>query len=146
MNTQAIRILMAEDDSQDQFLVKKAFTQSRCLNSIDIVQDGEELLAFLRKEGEYAEATRPDLILLDLNMPLKDGREALKDIKADPELRAIPIVVLTTSGEDEDIVRSYNLGVSSYIQKPVTFEKLAEMIELLGKYWVGIVKLPHNHG
>ena len=145
MMTETIRILMAEDDAQDQFLVKKAFRRSRCINSIDIVEDGEELLAYLRREGKFARARRPDLVLLDLNMPGKDGREALAEMKADPALKSIPVVVLTTSGEDEDICRSYDLGVNSYVQKPVTFDKLAEVIAVLGQYWSAVVKLPNNH-
>lgn len=136
-----IKILMVEDDVQDQFLVKKAFKQARCINNIDVVSNGEELMAYLRREGEYGTARRPDLILLDLNMPRKDGREAPAEMKADPQLRSIPVVVLTTSGEDEDICRSYDLGVNSYVQKPVTFDKLTDVI---GKYWSAVVKLPCN--
>jgi CheY-like chemotaxis protein len=135
---------MAEDDPQDQFLVKKAFHQSRLLNNIEVVEDGEQLMEYLRKEGSYKSAKRPDIILLDLNMPRKDGREALKEIKADAVLRTIPVVVLTSSAADEDILRTYDLGVSSYIQKPVTFEKLLTVVDTIGKYWIEIVKLPPN--
>jgi CheY-like chemotaxis protein len=137
-----IRLLMAEDDPEDQLLVQKAFQKARLANHLDIVEDGEELLDYLFRRGEFANAHRPDLILLDLNMPRKDGREALHEIKADPELHQIPIVVLTSSSADEDIVRSYDLGVNSYIEKPVTFEKLVEVVEALEKYWFEIVKLP----
>jgi CheY-like chemotaxis protein len=112
---------------------------------LEIVENGEELMDYLHRRGEYANARRPDLILLDLNMPRKDGREAIEEIKRDADLRQIPIVVLTTSSAEEDIVRSYDLGVSSYIEKPVTFDKLVEVVEALGKYWVEIVKLPPNH-
>ena len=142
MNLLPIEILMAEDDEEDQLLVRKAFEQARVINHLSFVNDGEELMQRLRKEGKYADAPLPDILLLDLNMPRKDGREALKEIKSDPDLHQVPVVVLTTSDADEDIVRSYDLGANSYIQKPVTFDKMVEMIEALGKYWLGVVKLP----
>lgn len=138
----SIRLLMAEDDLEDQMLVRKAFERSHLANALTIVNDGEELLDYLHRRGSYGDAPRPDLILLDLNMPRMDGREALALIKATPELRTIPVVVLTTSSADEDIIRSYDLGVSSYIQKPVTFEKLVEVVTALGRYWFDIVRLP----
>jgi len=146
MTVEAIRILMAEDDLEDQMLVQKAFREARSINHLTFVNDGEELLQYLRHEGNYAGAPQPDILLLDLNMPKMDGREALKEIKSDPDLRSLPVVILTTSSADEDIVRSYDLGASSYIQKPVTFEKMVEVVETLGKYWLGIVKLPPNGG
>lgn len=146
MTKNAIRILMAEDDPEDQMLVKEAFKRSRVANGMEIVEDGEQLLLYLHKQGAYAHAHRPDLILLDLNMPKKDGREALAEIKADPDLRGIPVIVLTTSSAEEDVVRSYDLGVSSYIEKPVTFEKLVEVVKSLGQYWFQIVKFPPNGG
>ena len=139
-----IRLLMAEDDPEDQLLVRLAFARTRVANNLDIVNDGEELLAYLRREGKFADAPRPDILLLDLNMPRKDGREALAEIKADPDLRRLPVIVLTTSAGDEDIVSSYDLGVCSYIQKPVTFTKLVEVIDVIGRYWLSIVKLPPN--
>jgi len=135
---------MAEDDPEDQMLVRRALKHARLYNELSTVDDGEDLMKYLRHEGEYAEAPTPDLILLDLNMPRKDGREALAEIKADPVLRHIPVVVLTTSSTDEDIFRSYDLGVNSYIQKPVTFEKLVDVCEKIGQYWFEIVKLPHE--
>ena len=141
-----IRLLMAEDDQEDQMLVRKAFAKARLANHLDMVRDGEELLDWLLRRGKHVNAHRPDLILLDLNMPRKDGRQALSEMKAIPELHQIPVVVLTSSAAEEDIVRSYDLGVNSYIQKPVTFEKLVEVIEALGKYWFEIVKLPPNGG
>lgn len=145
MNTlEPVRLLMAEDDDEDQLLVRKAFERARLVNNLDIVEDGEQLLKYLRGEEPYRDSHRPDLILLDLNMPRKDGRSALQEIKADPALHTIPIVVMTTSSADEDIVRSYDLGVSSYIQKPVTFGKLVDVVEVLGRYWFEIVKLPPN--
>lgn len=145
MNTlEPVRLLMAEDDEEDRVLVRKAFGRARLANALDIVEDGVQLLEYLRNEEPYCDKQRPDLILLDLNMPRKDGREALKEIKADPALHNIPVVVMTASSADEDIVRSYDLGVSSYIQKPVTFEKLVSVVEVLGRYWFEIVKLPPN--
>ena len=137
-----IRLLMAEDDPEDQLLVRKGFEASRIVNDLVIVRDGEEMMDYLCRRGEHAGAPRPDMILLDLNMPRKDGREALSEIKADPALRQIPVVVLTTSAVDEDIIHSYDLGASSYIRKPVTFDKLVDMVQALGQYWLGIVKLP----
>ena len=136
------RLLLAEDDVEDQMLIRKAFERSRLANRMDIVNDGEELLDYLHRRGAFKDADPPDLLLLDLNMPRMDGREALKAIKADPKLRGLPVIVLTTSSADEDILRSYDLGVSSYIEKPVTFEKLVEVVAALGRYWFEIVKLP----
>ena len=138
----SVEILMAEDDPEDQLLVKDAFQEAHLANRLSMVQDGEELMAFLRQEAPYEDAVRPNIILLDLNMPRKDGREALAEIKSDPHLRRIPVVVLTTSSAEEDIVRSYDLGVSSYIRKPVTFDKLVSMVKTFGRYWFEIVELP----
>jgi len=142
---QPITILMAEDDADDRLLAKDAFQESHVANNLHFVKDGVELLEYLHRQGEYtdlADAPIPDLILLDLNMPRKDGREALQEIKADPHLRRIPVVVLTTSKAEEDILRSYNIGAASFITKPVTFEALVEIVKGLGEYWVQIVKLP----
>ena len=141
----SITILMADDDEDDCLLVSKAFEASRLANDLRFVADGEELMDYLKHRGRYADAEtapRPGLILLDLNMPRKDGREALKEIKEDAGLKEIPVVVLTTSKEDEDILRSYNLGANSYITKPVTFEGLCDVMKSLGKYWFEIVELP----
>ena len=140
-----ITILMAEDDAEDRMLVKDAWKESRLANELRFVEDGEELMDYLRHSGKYAgpgDSLRPGLILLDLNMPKKDGREVLEEIKADPDLRSIPIVVLTQSKAEEDNIRSYDLGVSSYIIKPVTFDKLVDVTKTLGKYWLEIVELP----
>jgi CheY-like chemotaxis protein len=140
-----IVILLAEDDPDDRLLTREALAESRLANDLRCVENGEELMAYLRQEGPYAApgaAPRPGLILLDLNMPRKDGREALAEIKADAELRQIPIVVLTTSKAEEDIFRSYDLGVSSFITKPVTFEGLVEVMKVLGRDWFEIVELP----
>ena len=143
-----IHLLMAEDDPEDQLLVRKAFSKSRLNNDLEVVENGEELLDYLYKRGRFAAAKTPDMILLDLNMPRIEGVEALEEIKKDPDLRHIPVVVLTTSHAGEDILRSYDLGVGSYIEKPVTFEKLLEVVQLLGRYWFEIVKLPGDfrHG
>ena len=140
-----IVILMADDDADDRMLTKDALTESRVLNDLRFVEDGEELLDYLKGRGVYADrekAPRPGLILLDLNMPKKDGREALKEIKADPELRRIPVVVMKTSKAEEDVYRSYDLGASSFITKPVTFDRLVELMRTMGQYWVEFVELP----
>lgn len=135
-------ILMADDDADDRILTKEALEESRVLNELRFVEDGEELMDYLKRRGKYTDAPRPGLILLDLNMPRKDGREALKEIKADPDLRRIPVVVMTTSKAEEDIFRSYDLGASSFITKPVTFDRLVELMKALGRYWVEFVELP----
>jgi CheY-like chemotaxis protein len=136
---------MADDDPDDQMLTRDAFTECRLANELHTVADGEELLDYLHRRGRYRDQQGkplPGLILLDLNMPRKDGREALKEIKADPMLRRIPIIVLTTSKAEEDILRSYDLGVNSYVTKPVTFESLVEMVKVIGRYWFEVVELP----
>jgi len=139
-----ITILMADDDVDDCSLTQEALQEGRLVNEIRFVRDGEELMDYLRRDGKYAGANipRPGLILLDLNMPKKDGRTTLKEIKDDPALRQIPVVILTTSKADEDIYRSYDLGVNSYIVKPVTFEALVDVLQTLEKYWFEIVELP----
>ena len=140
-----ITILLADDDPDDRELTRDALQECRLANDVHFVEDGEELMDYLNRRGGYkklAGAPLPGLILLDLNMPRKDGREALKEIKANPEFRRIPIVVLTTSKAEEDILRTYDLGVNSYVTKPVTFDSLVETIKVLGKYWFEIVELP----
>jgi CheY-like chemotaxis protein len=144
-DAKAVSILVADDDPDDRMLIKEAFEENRIINTIDFVEDGEQLLAYLRREGSYAHLAGrpyPGLVLLDLNMPKRDGREALADMKADAALRRIPVVVLTTSKADEDIIRTYGLGVSSFITKPVTFEGLVEITRVLARYWIEIVELP----
>ncbi len=141
----AITILMADDDADDRMMTREAFEESRVANDLRFVVDGEELMDYLKRRGQYqdpAASPRPGLILLDLNMPRKDGREALAEIKADPLFRSIRVVILTTSKAEDDIYRSYNLNAASYITKPVTFERLVEVIKTLGKYWLEIVELP----
>jgi len=141
---EAVVIVMADDDPDDIVLTREALQQSRVVNDLHTVADGVELLAYLKQESGYgpASAPRPHLILLDLNMPRKDGREALIEIKTDPMLRTIPVVVLTTSSAEEDVWRSYDLGAASYIRKPVTFSGMVETMAALGKYWFEIVELP----
>lgn len=144
-NDQRIRILLAEDDPDDRLLTRRALQKSRIANTIATVEDGEELMDYLRHEGEYSDpddAPRPGLILLDLNMPRMDGREALKKIKSDPDLRRIPVIVLTTSEAEQDILQSYDLGVNAFVTKPVTFDGLADAVQALGDFWFEIVKLP----
>jgi len=142
-----VTILMADDDPDDRQLTKKAFEESHLANDLRFVENGEELLDYLNRRGKYADpatSPRPGLILLDLNMPRMDGREALKEIKADPKLRTIRVVVMTTSKAEEDILKTYNLSAASYIAKPVTFEGLLDVIRTLGKYWLEIVELPDD--
>lgn len=140
-----ITILMADDDEDDCLMTKEALLDDRLANDIHFVADGEELLDYLYHRGKYSDlnsAPIPGLILLDLNMPRKDGREALQEIKSSPGLRSIPVIVLTTSREEEDVLRSYDLGANSYITKPVTFEGLSKAMRELKKYWFEIVELP----
>ncbi len=142
-----ITILMADDDPDDRQLTREAFEEAKLVNDLRFVEDGMELLDYLNRRGKYvdpATSPRPGIILLDLNMPRKDGREALVEIKADPKFRAIRVIVLTTSKAEEDILRSYNLSAASYITKPVTFESLVDVVKTLGKYWLEIVELPEN--
>lgn len=144
-SSKPITILMADDDADDRLMTKEAFEESRLANDLRFVEDGVELMDYLQRRGKYSDpatSPRPGLILLDLNMPKKDGREALKEIKADPNLKCIRIVILTTSKAEEDIYRTYNLGAASYITKPVTFAGMAEVIKTVGKYWLEIVELP----
>jgi two-component system, response regulator len=145
---QPITILMAEDDPDDQLLTSEALQENRLANDLHVVADGVELLDFLYRRGKYTgqQTPRPGLILLDLNMPKMDGREALAVIKADPQLRSIPVVVLTTSQAEEDIQQSYDTGANSYISKPVTFEGLVHSMRTLGLYWFALVELPSREG
>jgi len=136
---------MADDDADDRQMTKEAFEESHLTNDLRFVEDGVELMDYLQRRGKYsdpASSPLPGLILLDLNMPKKDGREALQELKADPRLKAIRIVVLTTSKAEEDIFRTYNLSAASYITKPVTFAALIDVVRTLGKYWLEIVELP----
>jgi CheY-like chemotaxis protein len=140
-------ILIADDDPDDRLMIKEALTEKRLANPLHFVEDGEELMDYLYHRGKYSTPNSqqlPGLILLDLNMPKKDGREALREIKSDPVLRRIPVVVLTTSKMKEDILRAYNLGVNSFITKPVSFDALVDIMQTITKYWLEIVELPVN--
>jgi CheY-like chemotaxis protein len=143
---EAITILIADDDEEDRVLTQEALSGARLTNDLRFVVDGEDLMDYLRHEGRYASdasaAPVPGIILLDLNMPKLDGREALAEIKADPNLRQIPVVVLTTSSAEADVLRSYELGVNSFITKPVTFAGLVEVMQGFSRYWFEIVELP----
>ena len=144
-NKRTIVILIADDDPEDRMLIKEALEESRLTNKIEFVENGEELLDYLQNKGKYTDKDKypvPGLILLDLNMPKKDGREALKEIKGDPHLRVIPVIVLTTSKAEEDVLKTYDLGVSSFITKPVTFSALVDVMKTVSKYWFEIVELP----
>lgn len=144
-----ITILMADDDADDRQMTQEAFAASRLTNDLRFVEDGAELLDYLYRRNKYADgasAPRPGLILLDLNMPKLDGRQALREIKSDPRLRNIRVVVMTTSKAEEDILRTYDLGAESYVNKPVTFQALVEVIATMGRYWLEIVELPQEGG
>ncbi len=135
-------ILMADDDDDDRLLARDALAECHVDGDMRFVQNGEELMDYLCRRGKYGDAPRPGLVLLDLNMPLKDGREALKEIKADPDLKRIPVVVLTTSKADTDISEIYSLGANSFISKPFQFEALVNVMKLIGQYWLQTVELP----
>ena len=143
--SKSIVILMADDDADDRLLAKDALAECRLAGDLHFVENGEELVDYLQRRGKYTAlnaSARPGLILLDLNMPKKDGREALREIKADPDLRKIPVVVLTTSRADTDIGRVYELGANSFISKPVSFDSLVDVMKTLYRYWFEIVELP----
>jgi CheY-like chemotaxis protein len=137
-----IDVLLVEDDPGDTLMIKEAFEDNKVRNRLSTVADGVEALTFLRREGEYGDAPRPDLILLDLNLPRKDGRQVLEEIKADPELRTIPVVVLTTSEAEEDILRSYSLHANAYVTKPVDFDRFIEVVRQIDEFFVEVVRLP----
>jgi CheY-like chemotaxis protein len=144
---QSITIVVADDDPDDRMLMKDALEENRLADDLHFVENGEELMDYLNHRGKYldpAGSPRPGLVLLDLNMPKKDGREALREIDVDPRLRSIPIVVMTTSEAEEDIERSYGLGANSFITKPVTFAALVDVTRMLGRYWLDVVALPAN--
>ena len=141
-----IDVLLVEDDPGDVLLIQEAFEDNKVRNRLHCVSDGVEALAFLRREGEHAEAPVPDLVLLDLNLPRKDGREVLAEIKSDPALRSIPVVVLTTSKAEEDILRSYDLHANAYVTKPVDFNRFIEVVRQIDEFFVTVVKLPGRPG
>jgi two-component system response regulator len=143
-----IIILMAEDDPDDRYLAREALAESRIANELYFVEDGVELLDYLNRKGKFSDpltSPKPGIILLDLNMPKKDGREALKEIKENPDLKRIPIIILTTSNAEEDVLKTYNLGANSFITKPVTFNGLVNVIKVLENYWFEIVRLPNTY-
>ena len=137
-----LEVLLVEDDPADIELTREALADSKLMTKLHVVGDGIEAMNFLRKTGKYADAAKPDLILLDLNMPRKDGREVLQELNGDEELRSIPVVVLTTSGAEEDILRSYNLGANCFVTKPVGLEQFMKVVDAIDSFWFTVVKLP----
>jgi two-component system response regulator len=140
-----IEILLVEDNPGDVRLTLEAFKDCKVSNNLNTVEDGEAAIAFLRRKGEYADAPRPDLVLLDLNLPKKDGREVLKEIKADKSLKRIPVVILTTSQTEEDILKAYGLNANCYICKPIDLDQFTKIIRSIEEFWLTIVKLPSKH-
>ena len=143
-NTRPIEILLVEDSAADVRLTVEALKEAKVRNKLNVVDDGVKALAYLNKKGEYANVIRPDLILLDLNLPKKSGREVLEEIKQDENLKCIPVVVLTVSRAEEDVLHSYNLHANCYITKPVDFEKFMEVVKAIESFWLTIVKLPNG--
>ena len=144
MTMQSIEILLVEDNPGDADLAREALETGKISNNLNVVGDGEEAMAYLRRQGKYANATRPDLVLLDLNLPKKDGREVLAEIKADDDLKRIPVVILTTSAAEADIVRTYNLHANCYITKPIDLNQFITVVQATEEFWFNIVKLPPN--
>ena len=141
-HVQVIDVLLVEDDAGDVLLIEEAFADNKVRNRLHTVSDGVEALQFLRREGPYADAPQPDLVLLDLNLPRKDGREVLAEVKADETLQHIPVVVLTTSKAEEDVLRSYKLHANAYVTKPVDFDRFIEVVRQIDEFFVTVVKLP----
>jgi len=137
-----IEILLVEDSPSDATLTIEALEAGKVVNKLNLVEDGVEAMAYLKCEGKYAKATRPDLIMLDLNLPRKDGREVLAELKNDPELKTIPIIVLTTSRSDKDILQSYQLNANCFITKPVDFQQFIDVVKTIEKFWLTVVTLP----
>jgi chemotaxis family two-component system response regulator Rcp1 len=137
-----IEILLVEDNPADVDLTQETLAYAKIRNRLHVVTDGEEALEFLRRQGRYSDAVRPDVILLDLNLPRKDGREVLEELKADPDLRSIPVVVLTSSDAEKDVVRSYDLGANCYVTKPVDLDQFASVVRTIEDFWFIVVKLP----
>ena len=142
--SEMIEVLLVEDDPGDVLMTQEAFADHKVANNLTVVTDGEMAMSFLRREGEYADAARPDLVLLDLNLPRMDGREVLAALKADPALRSIPVVVLTTSEAEEDILRSYDLHANAYVTKPVDFERFISVVRKIDDFFVSVVRLPSH--
>lgn len=141
----SVDILLVEDNSGDVRLTQEALKDSKVLNNLYVVEDGEQAMAFLRNEGEYTDVPRPDLVLLDLNLPKKDGREVLGEVKADEELRRIPVVVLTVSKAEEDIMKTYNLHANCYVTKPLDLKQFLTIVKSIENFWLTVVKLPPDH-
>ncbi len=141
-----IEVLLVEDDPGDVLMTREAFEEHKVRNRLNVVSDGADALAYVRREGEFADAIRPDLILLDLNLPKRDGREVLKELKTDPDLREIPIVVLTTSSAESDVLASYQLYANAYVTKPVDFERFISAVKQIDDFFVSLVKLPRRAG
>ena len=137
-----IEVLLVEDDPGDVLLIREAFDFNKVHNNLNVVSDGEQALDYLRGAGDYADRIRPDLVLLDLNLPRKDGREVLAEVKGDPDLRTIPIVVLTTSEAEEDVLKSYQLHANAYVTKPVDFERFVSIVRQIDDFFVSVVRLP----
>jgi CheY-like chemotaxis protein len=137
-----IEVLLVEDDEGDVLMTREALDEGKVFNRLAVVGDGVEAIAYLRREQPYADVTRPDLVLLDLNLPKRDGRQVLEEVKADPELRRIPIVVLTTSEAEEDVLRSYDLHANAYVTKPVDFDRFVEVIRQIDDFFISVVRLP----
>lgn len=144
MNADLISVLLVEDDPGDVLLIREAFSDHKVVNVLSVVSDGVEAMRFVRGEGEYAERERPDLVLLDLNLPRKSGSEVLAEIKADPELQTIPVIVLTTSEAEEDVMRSYQMHANAYITKPVDFDRFKQIVHKIDDFFIGIVRLPSH--
>lgn len=143
-HTHPAEILLVEDNATDVLLTREALAEAKVLTQLHVVDDGEKALRFLRREDEYSNAPRPDLILLDLNLPRRHGREVLQEIKGDPALKTIPVVVLTVSGHDEDIERAYGLHANCYVRKPVRFEEFTRVIRSIEHFWFAVVTLPED--
>lgn len=139
-----IELLLVEDNPGDVRLMKEAFKEGKVLCKINVVEDGVTAMQYLRKEGTYREVSRPDIIMLDLNLPKKDGREVLEEIKSDEDLKRIPVVILTTSSDEQDILKSYNLHANCYITKPVDLEKFIHLVKSIETFWLTLVKLPDD--
>ena len=139
-----IEVLLVEDDPGDVMMTREAFQDYKLHNELHVVSDGAEAMAFLRQEGEYADRPRPDLVLLDLNLPRMDGRQVLEAIKSDPELASIPVVVLTTSENEDDVLRSYSLHANAYVTKPVDFQRFIEVVRQIDDFFVTVVRLPRR--
>ena len=137
-----VQILLVEDNPEEVLLTQETLKDAKVANVVHVAEDGERALRFVRQEGEYADAPRPDLILLDLNLPRKDGREVLAELKADQDLRRIPVIVLTTSASDQDMLEAYDNAVNAYIRKPVSLERFIEVVNSIDDFWLGVVALP----